>query len=852
MLSPEILIPSLTTSLASPHEAESAHALASPPGVRCAPRLQRLLQINMAALAALGTSLLGMGQHSPWLIALGMTSSLCSLLLVDLGGWFHLPRWLMNLLLLGALGATVFDVIRHPGGLPVLLVANLLVYLQCVLQFQRKDVRLYRYLLILSVFQVVSASAFFHGVLFGFLLFFYLVLALIVLILSTSYAEWISQCEHSRGQLPQVRLGTAPLAIALVGDPPAPGAPLGLNGSLIRRLAALVTKSAVFALAVFLTVPRLSTRPWPGFSPVPLRTVGFADNVTLGEIGELLEDHSPVMTLELATLSGEPVGYAGPLYLRGGALQAYSEGHWTLSPFLLRNDVRSLPPLFRGPGQSLVVQRLVLERLESPEVFAIWPYGKWDDSGLIYDADRTRLLRTNTQLQRATIELTTSGLEYGRLADLVPASEPVSVSAHLQLPWVVFQPDWWGGRFVVDRSLYEARGWKYLEELAAQWAAESPWPAEDHFHLAKHFEQQLAFSGEFRYSLRAVPRNPQLDPIVDFLTEHREGHCEYFATALALLLRCRGIPTRIVIGYKTDEFNPLGNFYQIRQRDAHAWVEAFIPPHQLNEELLAEKPRELWKHGAWLRLDATPPSAERAANRSFFNRLWTTYTFLDYIWLKYVVQLDRPTQRTEVYQPVQRRVRETVGTFFDRDRWLTSFARVRAVIDANLRSSWLLLLLAVAGVLVTSAAILAYRVQRDPFWRIWLLKRLPLSERISPLITSVPLEAYAHLEGLFRAQGFRREAWECPRAFVEKAIAKINGRAMPSDNGWIDSARLIVDTYYQARFGKGALSHERVEQLALALHVVRQSLGRPRFFQHLRKSAAARKRPTGDGPAPSI
>lgn len=852
MSSPEISINSLTPNFAPSREAEPKHAPASRPRVACTPQLQRLLQINMAALAGLGTSLLGMGQQSLWLTGLGITSSLCSLLLVDLAGWFHLPRWLMNLLLLGALGATVFDVVRYRGGLPVLLVANLLVYIQCVLQFQKKDVRVYRYLLILSVFQVVSASAFFHGVPFGFLLFLYLVLALTALTLTTYYGEWISQCDYSSAPRPRGRVESPVLAAAVVGDPPIPGAPLGLNGPLIRRLAALVIKSAVFALAVFLTVPRLSTRPWPGFSPAPVRTVGFDDDVTLGELGELLEDNSSVMSVELTTLGGQPLGYAGPLYLRGGALQAYTEGHWMVSPFLMRNDMRSLQPLFRGPGQSLVVQRLVLERIEGPEVFAIWPFGKWDESGLIYDADRTRLLRVSTQPHRATIELTTSALEYGRLADLVPAGEPVPVSPHLQLPWVVFQPDWWGGRFVVNRRVYEGRGWKYLEELAAKWAAESPWPAEDHFHLAKHFEQQLAFSGEFRYSLRAVPRNPQLDPIVDFLVEHREGHCEYFATALALLLRCRGIPTRIVIGYKTDEFNTLGNFYQVRQRDAHAWVEAFLPSQHLSKDLLADKPHDLWKYGAWLRLDPTPPSADRAgATRSFLSRLWTTYTFLDYIWLKYVLQLDRPTQRTEVYQPVQRRVRETVGTVFDRDRWLRFLARMRTVFTDDLRNLRLMLPVGTVTVLAVIAGILLYRVRKDPSWRIWLAKRLPISEHVSPLTRSVPLEAYTHLERLLGEHGFRREPWECPRAFVEKTVQTINGRLGAAHDGWIHSARLIVDAYYRVRFGNGAPSVEEFEQLALALHAVKQSLGRPGYFRRGKKTLGKEAPSAPDEKAPS-
>lgn len=92
--------------------------------------------------------------------------------------------------------------------------------------------------------------------------------------------------------------------------------------------------------------------------------------------------------------------------------------------------------------------------------------------------------------------------------------------------------------------------------------------------------------GHFDYSL-AVARDAELDPVVDFLTVHRAGHCELFASAMVLLARAEGIPARVVGGYRVSEVNPLTGRTVVRDRNAHAWVEA-------------------WVDGAWRRWDPTP------------------------------------------------------------------------------------------------------------------------------------------------------------------------------------------------------------------------------------------------------
>jgi hypothetical protein len=129
-----------------------------------------------------------------------------------------------------------------------------------------------------------------------------------------------------------------------------------------------------------------------------------------------------------------------------------------------------------------------------------------------------------------------------------------------------------------------------LAPIAAEWTRDAR--AGDARAKLDAIERHLA---GFEYSLE-VPREPGVDPVVDFLTIHRAGHCEMFASATVLLARAVGIPARVVGGFRVTEVNPFTGRAVVRDRDAHAWVEA-------------------WVDGAWRAWDTTPaiePSALRA------------------------------------------------------------------------------------------------------------------------------------------------------------------------------------------------------------------------------------------------
>jgi len=126
-------------------------------------------------------------------------------------------------------------------------------------------------------------------------------------------------------------------------------------------------------------------------------------------------------------------------------------------------------------------------------------------------------------------------------------------------------------------------------------------------------------SGRGRQSLR------------EFLFDSRAGNCEYFATAMCVLLRNLGIPSRLVIGFVSDAWNEYGGFFDVRQSDAHAWVEAYIEGR------------------GWMTFDPTPSDTLGSGPASFLGQMWSSaagfFEALQFRWYRYVVGFDMFTQR---------------------------------------------------------------------------------------------------------------------------------------------------------------------------------------------------------------
>ena len=125
---------------------------------------------------------------------------------------------------------------------------------------------------------------------------------------------------------------------------------------------------------------------------------------------------------------------------------------------------------------------------------------------------------------------------------------------------------------------------KAIDQLAKTWTHTKQNRSQKLFALRNRFIK------DYKYSL-SFTRPKDKEPLLDFLLKNKQGHCEYFASAFALLARSLGIPTRVVTGYLVSEYNELGQYYIVREKNAHAWAESWLPGK------------------GWVTFDPTPPSA---------------------------------------------------------------------------------------------------------------------------------------------------------------------------------------------------------------------------------------------------
>ncbi|MBV9928872.1 MAG: DUF3488 domain-containing protein [Acidobacteria bacterium] len=392
----------------------------------------------------------------------------------------------------------------------------------------------------------------------------------------------------------------------------------------LRRLplAAAGLFLAIFGLAlpIFLITPRAAenTLSVPG-GAASTGFTGFSDHVRLGDIGRLNESNQLVMRVRVET----PAKAAGrPLRWRGVALDHFDGRNWsqTDDPRPLYTD--SDGNLFKlGTTEDitrLTTQTFFVEPIDTPVIFAApralalqgaFPYVRRDsEDGLLSRPHPTE--RVTYTVHSDTYEPSPEQLraERGSLPANVTPNLRRPVEEYLQLP----------------ASLDTRVG-----SLAVMVVARAR--AKNFYDVARAIEAHLnsnAYGGDYRYSLEMRAKGP--DPLSDFLFNVRAGHCEYFATAMAVMLRTLRVPARVVNGFQTGEYNAAADAYAVRQADAHSWVEVYFP-----------------ESDSWVTFDPTP-SDGRAAGTSGAGLMGALRRYTDALelfWIQHVVAYDRQGQR---------------------------------------------------------------------------------------------------------------------------------------------------------------------------------------------------------------
>ncbi len=310
-----------------------------------------------------------------------------------------------------------------------------------------------------------------------------------------------------------------------------PGSRLGVRRRLVVA-ATLLAQAVPLMLVLFVLFPRLPGPLWGLPRDARAGVTGLDDEMTPGNISELSLSDEVAFRVDFQGSRPPPAA----LYWRGPVLWHTDGRTWTPgrpSP----EEADPVPVLARG---SPVRYTVTLEPHDQP-----WIYALDLPTEIPQVARQARDLRllTRRPVQRRLRYAAVSDLDY-RVVDAGPGE----LTRALRLP---------AGRH------------PQAVALGQRWRLESRQPARIVRRALDHFRDE-----NFAYTLR--PPLAGEDPVDEFLFGSRRGFCEHFAAGFTVLMRAAGVPARIVTGYQGGEYNPVGDYLVVRQRDAHAWTEVWL------------------------------------------------------------------------------------------------------------------------------------------------------------------------------------------------------------------------------------------------------------------------------------
>jgi protein-glutamine gamma-glutamyltransferase len=523
---------------------------------------------------------------------------------------------------------------------------------------------------------------------------------------------------------------------------------------------------AVLALPLFLMVPRAGagvfTRSGGGLGGF----VGFSENVQLGEIGTLKENNQVVMHVRI-----EDAGNAQnpELRWRGVALDEFTGRGWKKSIEARRTEQRVMERCGNGgtgcgvfqldtaeAPHRLTTQTVFLEPMDSPVIFAapraVAVQGPF--SILRRDADGS------IQGRRHEFER----LIYKAVSDTTTI-DPNVLRRDMRAPSAAY------ARYFLPPVPRDPR----IEQLAAAMIRRAR--AYNNYDAVRAIESGLR--NEYSYTLDMKASGE--DPLADFLFNVRAGHCEYFSTAMAVMLRTQGIPARVVNGFLTGEYNEAAGAYTVRQSDAHSWVEVYFPSTD-----------------SWVTFDPTPPAGRVGSQRGGLAGWFGKYAeAFELVWFQYVIGYDKQEQRS-LANSLNNRLFRYQGNLSN------EFLSTRKLSTRLLQRSLLLVAACIIGLMLF---FLIRRIIRFG-WRAALTGR-PVAA--GPASSAV--EFYERLTRLLAEGGFKRGSYQTPLEFA-------------SSLRWQEVMR-ITQAYNRVRYGTHQLGPSESRQIEEWLRKLESSLAVP-------------------------
>ena len=358
---------------------------------------------------------------------------------------------------------------------------------------------------------------------------------------------------------------------------------------------------------LFFVLPRTARAAFQHLVSPRYHLPGFSSQITLGQIGAIKNDSTPVMHVRfLFTSANAP--RPETLKWRGMALNEFDGQRWT------KGSVT--------PDETISVEGSGMTRL-------------LDDESRPHDAPRMSYEVHLTDIDTDVLFLAGVPEAVNVRAPLIKRSEAgtyrVPFGGSAGLTYIAQSYFNTGGRAwpAPPPHLTGALRDRYLElppldpripELARTWSAGT----QNQFGQALEIERRL--KRNYGYTLELLPSLVH-DPLANFLFDRKKGHCEYFASAMAVMLRTLGIPSRIVTGFQSGIYNPISGRQLIRTSDAHSWVEAYLPRR------------------GWITFDPTPPEPE-ARSASLWTKLALYLDAADTFWQDWVLNYDLDRQMT--------------------------------------------------------------------------------------------------------------------------------------------------------------------------------------------------------------
>ncbi|WP_454831541.1 transglutaminase family protein [Pseudoxanthomonas wuyuanensis] len=304
---------------------------------------------------------------------------------------------------------------------------------------------------------------------------------------------------------------------------------------LPQRLSAvgrLVALGLPLMLAAFWLFPRFPSPLW-GVPERALAKPGLSDSMTPGGWLDLMADDNPALRVQFFGATPRPE----QMYWRGPVLWDFDGRSWTQPQWM-----SGLPAEPVTAGETV-----------------------WDYQVELEPTDRRQLVAL--ELLRTAPDDTRLSLDYGLYAPR--ALNSLTRWRMQSSPPRQFEPQL--RQMLRQRALALPAGYNPRTlALAAQWRREAGRNDERIVERALDWVR-----AEFGYTLDTpLPGRHSVD---EFLFEQKNGYCEHFSSAFVVLMRAAGIPSRVVTGYVGGYRNPFGDYWVVRNMDAHAWAEVWLP-----------------------------------------------------------------------------------------------------------------------------------------------------------------------------------------------------------------------------------------------------------------------------------